>query len=107
MVGWTVAGCMVLGVLMVVLGVAALRTGWTLPWARGRVTRMRMYGWGLVLAGVNPVVQGLFYFHIAPDLSWDIRFFSVNALLFAGLVLIGVSQMRLPRLKRRTEVDSC
>ncbi|MFH8935394.1 hypothetical protein [Streptomyces griseosporeus] len=98
--GWTVAGGMVFGVLLVALGVAALRTGWTLPWARGRVTRMRMYGWGAVLVGVNPVVQGLFYFRIAPDLSWNVRFFSMNALLFTGLLLIGVSQMRLPR--RRT-----
>ncbi|MET9793330.1 hypothetical protein [Streptomyces canus] len=94
---WVVGSGMVLGLLAVALGVASMRTGWTLPWVRRRVTRPRIYGLGGLLVGAPCVIQGLFYFHVVPSPSWEFRFFGTNALMFSGLILMGVSQMRSSR----------
>ncbi|WP_406468520.1 hypothetical protein [Streptomyces sp. NBC_01594] len=97
---WVVGSGMILGVLAITLGTASIRTGWTLPWARRRVTRPRIYGLGALLVGTNCVVQDLFHFRIAPSPPWEIRFFSTTALTLCGLILMGVGQM-LP-LRRRS-----
>jgi hypothetical protein len=92
-VDWIVAGGMVLGALLMALGTAALRTGWTLPWARRHVTRPGMYGLGGVLMGLPVFVQGFFYFDIVPEPSWEVRFFGMNVLLLSGIALSGISQL--------------
>ncbi|GHB51197.1 hypothetical protein GCM10010306_051110 [Streptomyces umbrinus] len=94
---WVVGVGMVLGVLAIALGTASIRTGWTVPWARRYVARPRLFGLGAVLVGTPGMVQGLFYFGIVPGPSWEIRFFSTNALLLCGLALLGVGQMRWSR----------
>ncbi|WSQ12873.1 hypothetical protein OG604_36725 [Streptomyces sp. NBC_01231] len=90
---WVVGSGMVLGLPAIALGVASMRAGWTLPWVRRRVTRPRVYGIGALLVGATCVIQGLFYFHVVPKPSWEFQFFGTNALLFSGLILMGVSQM--------------
>ena len=94
---WVVGSGMVLGLLAVALGVASMRTGWTLPWVRRRVTRPRIYGLAGLLMGAPCVIQGVFYFHVVPSPSWEFRFFGTNALMFSGLILMGVSQIRPSR----------
>ncbi|MFI0717640.1 hypothetical protein [Streptomyces sp. NPDC021224] len=70
-----------------------LRTGWILPTARRHVTRPQLHGLGALLAGASALLQSLFYFRVLPGVSWEVRFFSGNAVLFAGLLLIVLSQM--------------
>ncbi|WP_327248253.1 hypothetical protein [Streptomyces sp. NBC_01320] len=91
---WFIGAGMLGGLLLIALGTASIRTGWTLPWVGHRVTRPSVYGLGALLVGVPCVMQGLFYFGIAPIPSWEVRFFGANALTLSGLVLIGVGQMR-------------
>ncbi|MEU2930785.1 hypothetical protein ABZ636_38125 [Streptomyces sp. NPDC007251] len=97
---WLVGMGMLGGLLLIALGAASIRTGWTLPFMVRRVTRPSVYGLGALLLGASCVVQGLFYFAIVPIPSWELRFFGANALLFSGLVLIGVGQMRPSRRRR-------
>ncbi len=94
---WVVGSGMFLGLLAVALGVASMRTGWALPWVRRRVSRPRVYGLGALLVGATCVIQGLFYFRFVPKPSWEFQFFGTNALMFSGLILMGVSQMRPSR----------
>ncbi len=96
---WVVGIGMFLGLLIFALGVASIRTGWTLPWARRHVRHPRVYGTGALLVGTSCVLQGLFYFGVLPVPSWEVRFFSMNALMLTGLVLIAVGQMRPIRRK--------
>ncbi|MEU8831724.1 hypothetical protein [Streptomyces sp900116325] len=94
---WVVGSGMFLGLLAIALGLVSIRTGWTLPGGRRRVTRPRIYGLGALLVGAPCVIQGLFYFHFVPSPSWEFRFFGTNVLMFSGLILMGVSQMRPSR----------
>jgi hypothetical protein len=94
---WVVGSGMVMGLPAVALGVASVRTGWTLPWERRRVTRPRVYGIAGLLVGAPCLIQGLFYFHVVPSPSWEFRFFGTNALMLSGLILMGLSQMRPSR----------
>ncbi|MEV5795999.1 MULTISPECIES: hypothetical protein [unclassified Streptomyces] len=84
---------MLVGVLAVAMGIATLRTGWVLPTARRHVTRPHLHGIGALLAGAAVFLHGLVYFHILPGVSWNVRFFGVNALQLAGLLLIVLSQL--------------
>ncbi|MFD3844067.1 hypothetical protein ACFWWC_49090 [Streptomyces sp. NPDC058642] len=84
---------MFLGLLAIALGMASMRPGWTLPWVRRRVSRLRIYGLGAVLVGATYVIQALFYFHFVRSPSWEFPFFGTNALMFCGLILVGVSQL--------------
>lgn len=88
---WVVAVGMIGGMALLALGAVSLRTGWTL--ARRHVSRPRLYGLGALLVGTPCFLQGLFYFRLIPVPSWEARFFGCNALLFAGLTLLAVSQM--------------
>lgn len=94
---WVVGSGMFLGLLAIALGMASIRTGWTLPGMRRRVTRPQIYGLGALLVGAPCVIQGLFYFHFVPSPSWEFHFLGTNALMFSGLILMGVSQMRPSR----------
>jgi hypothetical protein len=94
---WVVGVGIVVGLLAMAAGTIALRTGRTVPWLRRRVVRPRIHGLGALLVGTPGVVQGLFYFQVLPSPSWEIRFFGGNALLFGGLLLIGLGQTLRPR----------
>lgn len=59
--------------------------------------RPRVYGLGALLVGVPCVIQGSFYFHFVPRPPWEFGFFGTNALMFSGLILMGVGQMRPSR----------
>ncbi|MEU6661965.1 hypothetical protein [Streptomyces sp. NPDC046821] len=91
---WIVGIGMLFGLLCIIAGIAALRTGWAPRWMRRHVTRPSLYGLGLLLVGLPVFVQGFFYFHLVASPSWEVRFFGLNAFLFSGLILIGVGQMR-------------
>ncbi|MFE6099049.1 hypothetical protein ACFVQ4_03700 [Streptomyces laurentii] len=47
----------VLGIAGGVCGVAALRTGWILPWQRRHVRRPALHGWALLVMGGSLVAQ--------------------------------------------------
>ncbi|MFD7872532.1 hypothetical protein ACFV5G_00120 [Streptomyces sp. NPDC059766] len=96
---WVVGIGLVLGLLFMALGVASIRTGWTLPWARRHVRHHRVYGTGALLMGASCVLQGLFYFGALPTPSWEVRFFAANALLITGILLLGAGQL-LPARRR-------
>ncbi|WP_405551122.1 hypothetical protein [Streptomyces sp. NBC_01171] len=93
-----------LGLLAIALGIVTLRTGWILPTARRHVTRPRLHGLGGLLTGTSVVLQGFFYFRVLPRVSWEAGFFVGNALLFAGLLLIVLSQM-LPLRRSQDHTD--
>lgn len=90
---WVVGTGAFLGLLAIALGIVTLRTGWILPTARRHVTRPQLHGLGALLVGASVLLQGLFYFRILPSVSWEGRFFGGNALLFAGILLIALSQL--------------
>ncbi|MFE5198693.1 hypothetical protein ACFQ93_34080 [Streptomyces sp. NPDC056601] len=93
-----------MGLLAIALGIVTLRTGWILPTARRHVTRPRLHGLGALLTGASVVLQSLFYFRLLPSVSWEARFFSGNALLFSGLLLIVLSQL-LPLRRNPNHAD--
>ncbi|MFD8645518.1 hypothetical protein ACFV14_35020 [Streptomyces zaomyceticus] len=90
---WVVGTGGFLGLLAIALGIVTLRTGWILPTARRHVIRHKLHGLGALLTGASALLQSLLYFHILPSVSWNVRFFGGNALLFAGLTLIALSQL--------------
>jgi len=96
--GWIVGISMSLSLMLISLGVASMRTGWVLPWARRHVGRPHVYGLGALLVGAPCAVQGLYYFRfpLLPEVSWDIRHYSMTALLLCGLLLVGVGQLLPP-----------
>ncbi|MGW2821712.1 hypothetical protein ACWC24_11985 [Streptomyces sp. NPDC001443] len=96
---WVVGVGMVLGLLFMALGVASIRTGWTLPWARRHVRHPRLYGTGALLMGMSCVLQGLFFFDALPTLSWEARFLSGNGLLLGGMLVLAASQLLPARRK--------
>lgn len=93
---WVVGTGAFFGLLAIASGLVTLRTGWILPMARRNVTRPQLQGLGVVFAGTAVLLQGLFYFQILPSVSWEVRFFGGNALVFAGILFIALSQL-LPR----------
>ncbi|UCA52318.1 hypothetical protein LEL86_24815 [Streptomyces sp. WA6-1-16] len=90
---WVVGTGAFLGLLAIVLGTVTLRTGWIVPTARRHVTRPQLHALGALFMGTYSLLQSLFYFRILPSVSWEVRFFGGNAFLFAGLLLIALSQM--------------
>jgi hypothetical protein len=54
---YSLVGIAVIAVYSVVTGVAALRTGWMMPWARRRILRPRLWGYAHLLASVCCLVQ--------------------------------------------------
>lgn len=101
---WIVGTGAFLGLLAIALGIVTLRTGWILPTARRHVTRPQLHGLGALLTGTSVVLQGFFYFRVLPSVSWEARFFVGNTLLFAGLLLIALSQL-LPLRRSRDHTD--
>ncbi|MFF7013748.1 MULTISPECIES: hypothetical protein [Streptomyces] len=93
---WVVGAGLLLGLLMIAMGTAALRTGWIVPTARRHVTRPRLHGCGVLLMGATLAVQSLTYFGALPSPSPQARSAGGNALLLGGMLLLLVSQS-LPR----------
>ncbi|MGW3246026.1 hypothetical protein [Streptomyces sp. NPDC001070] len=94
---WVVGTGIVVGLPAMTAGAIALRTGRTVPWLRRKVLRPRIHWLGALLVGTPSVVQGLFHFQVLPGPYWEIRFFGGNALLFSGLLLMGLGQALHPR----------
>ncbi|MFI6875119.1 hypothetical protein ACIBL6_16950 [Streptomyces sp. NPDC050400] len=101
---WVVGAGALLGILAIASGIVTLRTGWVLPTARGHVARPQLHGIGTLFIGSNLVLQSLAHFGALPDVSWEVRFFGGNALLFGGFLLIALSQL-LPLRRGRGRVD--
>lgn len=89
-----------LGVPLVVLalaigasGIAAVARGWVLPFNRGRVRNVRLFGWGQTVVAISLLAQGIFLLLTGgtprglPSVHpvWSLT-------LLAGLVLMGISQ---------------
>ncbi|MGV9991533.1 hypothetical protein [Streptomyces sp. NPDC003374] len=94
---WLVGIGMALGLLALVYGAVSVPTGWTLPWTRRHLTHPRLHGLGAALIGLPVLAQGMFYFGILPDPSWEARFFGLNLLLLSGLALLAFGQLLPPR----------
>ncbi|MFI9601852.1 hypothetical protein ACIHCX_18670 [Streptomyces sp. NPDC052043] len=81
-----------LALLFAASGIATITRGWVLPMNRHRVYRVRLYGWGQLVAGFAlcwQVVFGLVLSDIGIR-QWGTLFGS--ALLLTGIILMGVSQ---------------
>ncbi|MFF3602895.1 hypothetical protein [Streptomyces sp. NPDC002463] len=98
MVAWVVGAGLLLGLLGTVLAGVVLRTGWVPPWNRRHVTRPWLFGAGILMASLGNVLMGLEYFGVLPEVSWEVRFFVGNGVIWAGVLLIGASQV-LPLLR--------
>ncbi|MEU4066895.1 hypothetical protein AB0F25_31655 [Streptomyces wedmorensis] len=101
MVAWILAAVMPLGVVAIVMGVAAFRTGWMIAPARRGVRRPRVYGVGAVLAGVGLLIMGTTYFVLSGDeaaVLWSHPWLAVvgNSFELAGIAFIAASR-RAPR----------
>ncbi|MGW0856458.1 hypothetical protein [Streptomyces sp. NPDC002690] len=81
-------------------GVASVARGWVLPFNRGRVRRVRLFGRGQLLMAFSLLVQGLFLL-LTGGTSRGVR--SVypvwSPALLAGIALVGVSR-RAGRVRR-------
>lgn len=80
-------------------GVAAITRGWVLPWNRRHIRRVRLYGWGQLVAAFGLCCQVVFGLVIS---GIGIRQFGTltgSGLLLTGLIVMGVSQ--LPGAKRQ------
>ncbi|MFJ2291821.1 hypothetical protein ACIOG7_08920 [Streptomyces sp. NPDC087894] len=100
---WIAGAGVLIGLLAVVWGISTLRTGWLPPTARRQATRPRLHGLGVLLTGTSLLLQGAFHFGTEPGAYWEVRFFSGNALLLSGLLLIALSQ--LPLRRRQDDAD--
>ncbi|MEU0377651.1 hypothetical protein ABZ093_10170 [Streptomyces cyaneofuscatus] len=94
---WAVGTGLLLGLLLIAMGTATLRTGWIVPTARRHVTRPQLHGIGALLMGASLVLQSLLYFGALPSVSWETRFYGGNALLLGGMLMLIVSQSLPPR----------
>lgn len=97
---WAVGTGLLLGLLLIAMGTATLRTGWIVPTARRHVTRPQLHGLGTLLMGTSLVLQSLMYFGALPSPSWEARFYGGNALLLGGMLLLILSQTLPPRRRR-------
>ncbi|MGK3092452.1 hypothetical protein ACG93S_19545 [Streptomyces sp. WAC01490] len=97
---WAVGTGLLLGLLLIAMGTATLRTGWIVPTARRHVTRPQLHGIGALLMGASLVLQSLLYFGALPSVSWETRFYGGNALLLGGMLMLIVSQSLPPRRRR-------
>ncbi|MFD3994464.1 hypothetical protein [Streptomyces sp. NPDC058548] len=85
----------VLGVLLVVGGVAAIRTGWVLPFQRRRVSHARLFGWAQLVMAVAFGIQVGGYFLGEGEARSVLGVVALLALL-GGLVLVIVAQRPSP-----------
>ncbi|MFD6923149.1 hypothetical protein ACFV99_23440 [Streptomyces sp. NPDC059944] len=74
-----------LALLLVVSGVAAVTRGWVLPWNRRRVRAPRVYGWGQLVVAFALCWQAAFGLVIGDS---DVR--PVGTLIGSGILLSGI-----------------
>ncbi|MFD6495828.1 hypothetical protein [Streptomyces sp. NPDC060188] len=77
-----------LALLLVVSGVAAVTRGWVLPWNRRRVRAPRVCGWGQLVVAVALCWQAAFGLVIGDS---DVR--PVGTLIGSGILLSGIIVM--------------
>ncbi|MFE4308757.1 hypothetical protein [Streptomyces sp. NPDC056891] len=85
----------VLGVLLVAGGVAAIRTGWILPFQRRRVHRTELFGWAQLVMAVAFGAQAVGQLLGEREARYVLGVVTVLALL-SGLVLATVAQRPSP-----------
>ncbi|MEU6165258.1 hypothetical protein [Streptomyces tanashiensis] len=94
---WILGAVMPLGVVAIVLGVIAFRTGWMIPPSRRSVRQPRVYGVGVALTGVGLLVMGATYFVLSdalPGHPW-------LALVGNGVELVGIAVIAASHLRPR------
>jgi hypothetical protein len=93
---YVLAPSALMSVLGVVGGLAAIRTGWVLPWLRRRTLRPRLWGYGVLLMSVFLAAQVVAGAVAGPH--------SQPLAIGAGLVLmlIGLGLMRASQQPGRT-----
>ncbi|MFD8211257.1 hypothetical protein ACFV2S_33240 [Streptomyces sp. NPDC059695] len=85
----------VLAALLVAGGVAALRTGWVMPWQRRWVHRPRLFGWAMVTVAGSAAFQASTAL-IAPRGIGAVAQGAALGLLLAGMILLTLSQRPAP-----------
>ncbi|MCX5231878.1 hypothetical protein ABZY16_30285 [Streptomyces sp. NPDC006553] len=85
----------VLAVLLVVGGVAAIRSGWILPFQRRRVYRTELFGWAQLVMAVAFGAQAAGLLLSEGEAGYVLGVVAMLALL-AGLVLAIVAQRPSP-----------
>lgn len=99
MVAWMLGVSMPVGVLAIVMGVVAFRTGWVIRPARRSVRRPRVYGVGVMVMGAGILTSGAAYFVARlGDLSgppWGALV--GNALVLVGIAFVAASYLLPPR----------
>ncbi|MFF3837727.1 hypothetical protein [Streptomyces sp. NPDC001930] len=92
---WFLVVPSVLGVLLVVGGVAAIRTGWILPFQRRRVHRTELFGWAQLVMAVAFGAQTAGQLLGEGEAGYVLGVVTMIALL-GGLVLAIVAQRPSP-----------
>ncbi|MEU6624293.1 hypothetical protein ABZ926_26430 [Streptomyces litmocidini] len=77
--------------LLLLGGAAALRSGWVVPWQRGHVHRIRLFGWAEVAMGSALALQASTALLHDRGADSTVRLIGLGC-LFAGLALLTVSQ---------------
>ncbi|MFI8303980.1 hypothetical protein ACIF80_11090 [Streptomyces sp. NPDC085927] len=77
--------------LLAALGVAAVTRGWVLPMNRRHVRRVRLYGWGQLVAAFGLCCQVVFGLVITDPGIREWAAPSGSGLLVAGLIVMTVS----------------
>ncbi|MFI1715288.1 hypothetical protein [Streptomyces litmocidini] len=88
--------CAPFGVLAIVMGAVAFRTGWMIAPARRTVRRPRVYGVGAMVMGAGVLTSTAVYFAVRigalPGPPWGAL--AGNALVFAGAAFVAASRLR-------------
>ncbi|MET8217059.1 hypothetical protein ACFYRD_20490 [Streptomyces hirsutus] len=82
----------VVALLFAALGVAAITRGWVLPWNRRHVRRVRLYGWGQLVAAVGLCCQVVFGLVISGIGIRQWGTMTGSVLLVTGLIVMVVGQ---------------
>ncbi|MEV0689618.1 hypothetical protein [Streptomyces sp. NPDC050388] len=82
----------VVALLLTASGVAAITRGWVLPWNRRHVRRVRLYGWGQLVAAFGLCCQVVFGLVIGGIGVRQSGALTGSGLLLTGLIVMMVSQ---------------
>ncbi|WP_055629771.1 hypothetical protein [Streptomyces hirsutus] len=82
----------VVALLFAASGAAAVARGWVLPWNRRSVRRVRLYGWGQLVAAFGLCWQVVFGLVISGPGIRQWGTLTGSGLLLTGLIVMTVSQ---------------
>ncbi|MEU0579333.1 hypothetical protein ABZ465_18990 [Streptomyces griseoincarnatus] len=82
----------VVALLFVASGVAAITRSWVLPWNRRHVRRVRLYGWGQLVAAVGLCCQAVFGLAISGIHVRQWGTMTGSVFLVTGLIVMAVAQ---------------